>query len=479
MRSGVEFGLWRVSLSAWRLGSPRVGTRLPRAACRPGQSALPSARPMAAARAPPDRLAHARAAVAGGGSPAATPAVLTVRAAASASHQRVVTASGSVGAPEREGAAQVQACSSRPKRSGLRKASQRSSRRSSASGGNRGRVQRPLLAPERVGQLAAVGRHAQALGEGGQRRGGGAAARLLRARAAGGRSPSGAVAAGPPGRISAASSAAGAAGAPPSTAQVEQRVLHRQRRAASGAAVEALLQPLAGRRRRPRRPSRGRPPAAAAPARRSRAAPRTCARAAPPSGRAPAPARRARAPARRPRRPPPSRASAPGSRRRRVKSAKRAAKRATRRMRTGSSAKAGDTWRSTRASQVAPAAERVDERAVLGLRHRVDGQVAPRQVLLERDVGRRRGRRSRGSRARSCARCAPARTPRCVSRVQEDREVLADRQEAGVDHLLRRGADDHPVVVVDRQPEQRVAHRAADDVELHARSVRPAQRAVR
>ena len=36
------------------------------------------------------------------------------------------------------------------------------------------------------------------------------------------------------------------------------------------------------------------------------------------------------------------------SRARRVKSAKRAAKRATRRMRTGSSAKAGDTWRSTR-----------------------------------------------------------------------------------------------------------------------------------
>jgi hypothetical protein len=33
-----------------------------------------------------------------------------------------------------------------------------------------------------------------------------------------------------------------------------------------------------------------------------------------------------------------------------VKSVKRAAKRATRRMRTGSSAKAGDTWRRTRAA---------------------------------------------------------------------------------------------------------------------------------
>ena len=67
-----------------------------------------------------------------------------------------------------------------------------------------------------------------------------------------------------------------------------------------------------------------------APARRIRAAPRTCARAWPPSGRARVPARRARAPAHRPRRPRPSRASAPWfpARPRNRRSARRSARRA-------------------------------------------------------------------------------------------------------------------------------------------------------
>ncbi|MPN51110.1 hypothetical protein SDC9_198752 [bioreactor metagenome] len=59
------------------------------------------------------------------------------------------------------------------------------------------------------------------------------------------------------------------------------------------------------------------------------------------------------------------------------------------------------------------------------------------------------------------------------ARVEKNREVLSDRTEPGGDHLLRRGADHHPVAVArtDRQAgagEQGVAHPAADGVDLHA-----------
>ena len=53
-------------------------------------------------------------------------------------------------------------------------------------------------------------------------------------------------------------------------------------------------------------------------------------------------------------------------------------------------------------------------------------------------------------------------------RVQEDREVLADRLEAQREHVVRRGADDDVVAVVHGQAEQRITHRAADEVDLHA-----------
>ena len=56
-------------------------------------------------------------------------------------------------------------------------------------------------------------------------------------------------------------------------------------------------------------------------------------------------------------------------------------------MRTGSSTNAGETWRSTLRLEIAPAAEGIDEGAVRRLRDGVDGQVAPREILLERDFG--------------------------------------------------------------------------------------------
>jgi hypothetical protein len=53
-------------------------------------------------------------------------------------------------------------------------------------------------------------------------------------------------------------------------------------------------------------------------------------------------------------------------------------------------------------------------------------------------------------------------------RMQEHREILADRLVAPRRHLRRRGADDDPVAVLHRQAEKLVAHCAADGVRLHA-----------
>src|SRR5438105_15505730 len=53
-------------------------------------------------------------------------------------------------------------------------------------------------------------------------------------------------------------------------------------------------------------------------------------------------------------------------------------------------------------------------------------------------------------------------------RVQEHREILAHRLVAEALHFLGRGADHDVVAILDRQPEQLVAHRAADRVDLHS-----------
>ena len=53
-------------------------------------------------------------------------------------------------------------------------------------------------------------------------------------------------------------------------------------------------------------------------------------------------------------------------------------------------------------------------------------------------------------------------------RVQEHREILADRPETLVYQGFRRGADDHEVAVGARQAEQFITHRPADAVDVHA-----------
>jgi hypothetical protein len=93
--------------------------------------------------------------------------------------------------------------------------------------------------------------------------------------------------------------------------------------------------------------------------------------------------------------------------------------------------------------------------------------VAPAQVVFERHVGSRIHGEALVA-APALALRARQGVLLAAVRVQEHREIRPDRAVAGVEHLLRRGADHDPVGVGVGQPEQAVAHRAADDEALHA-----------
>jgi hypothetical protein len=116
--------------------------------------------------------------------------------------------------------------------------------------------------------------------------------------------------------------------------------------------------------------------------------------------------------------------------------------------------------------QVLGAAEGIDQRAVLGLRHRVDGEVAALEVLLQRHLGRGVDREALVASAAFSLR--PGQGIFFVRLgVEEHREILADRLEALGDHLLGRGTDHDVVALPDRQAEKLVAHGSANQVNLH------------
>lgn len=116
--------------------------------------------------------------------------------------------------------------------------------------------------------------------------------------------------------------------------------------------------------------------------------------------------------------------------------------------------------------QVARTVVRVDQPAVAVLGHGVDGQVAPRQVFFQRGGGREvhaetfvaGGGFAFGARQRILF---------LGFRVQEYREAAADLLIAERQHFFGRGADHHPVAFLDRQSQQFVANRAADQVSFH------------
>ena len=136
-------------------------------------------------------------------------------------------------------------------------------------------------------------------------------------------------------------------------------------------------------------------------------------------------------------------------------------------------------------SDIALPSVRIDELAVSVHGHGVDGEVAPLQVLLERDVGC--GVKDEAVVARrGAALGARQRVFLFRARVQEDRKVAPDRGVSSGHHLLGAGAGDDPVGVAAGTAQQRITHRAADLPDLHRSGplnrrgrVRAARRAVR
>lgn len=82
--------------------------------------------------------------------------------------------------------------------------------------------------------------------------------------------------------------------------------------------------------------------------------------------------------------------------------------------------------------------------------NRIDGQITPLQVLLERDV-RCRMKRKTGIAGRSLAFGARQRIFFVTDGMQEDREIFTYRHKALRSHLLGRCADDDMVTILDRQ----------------------------
>ena len=118
-------------------------------------------------------------------------------------------------------------------------------------------------------------------------------------------------------------------------------------------------------------------------------------------------------------------------------------------------------------------AERAARGPACGRGHGIDGQVAAREVFLQRDIGR--GLHGKAAvAAAALALGARERVFLVGLGVQEDGKVAAHGLVALGDHFFGRGADHDPVAVMDRAAEQMVAHRAADHENLngtHAPSV--------
>ena len=104
------------------------------------------------------------------------------------------------------------------------------------------------------------------------------------------------------------------------------------------------------------------------------------------------------------------------------------------------------------------------------LRHRVDGEIAPAQIVLELHVGRELGGETAIPR-RHLALQARQRMFFLGLRMQENREVAAHGNETRALELARRRADHDPVALGHFAPEQPVPNRATHQVHLHGAHV--------
>ena len=100
------------------------------------------------------------------------------------------------------------------------------------------------------------------------------------------------------------------------------------------------------------------------------------------------------------------------------------------------------------------------------LRDRVDREVAALEILLERHRGRGVERESRIARRR-LALGARERVLLAGTRMQKHGKVLADSAESLAGELIGRGADDHPVALLDGQAEQCITDCTAYLVDSH------------
>jgi hypothetical protein len=90
----------------------------------------------------------------------------------------------------------------------------------------------------------------------------------------------------------------------------------------------------------------------------------------------------------------------------------------------------------------------------------VDGEIAPRQVFFQRHIGSGVNHKAAIAHA-VLALGARQRIFLMGLGVQKHRKVAPHGHEAARAHLLRRGADHHPVRVVDGQAQQCIAHGTA------------------
>ena len=121
-------------------------------------------------------------------------------------------------------------------------------------------------------------------------------------------------------------------------------------------------------------------------------------------------------------------------------------------------------------SQIGLAAMGVDDVAVVVRGHGVDGQVTPRQVLLQGHI--RRGVEAEAGIAR-CGFALGAGQGIFLARggVDEDREVAPHHLEARGQQRVGRAAHHGPVALTHFQPEQGIANRTTHQIDLHGGAV--------
>ena len=118
-------------------------------------------------------------------------------------------------------------------------------------------------------------------------------------------------------------------------------------------------------------------------------------------------------------------------------------------------------------TQILRAAERIDQGSVVGTRHRIDREVASREIFLEGDAWRSVKAEAPMS-APGLALGAGERVFLVRLGVQEYRKVAADRTKPAREQFFRRGSDDDVVAIGERPSQQLITHRAADPIDLHA-----------